>query len=519
MADRKIDYWIDLLWRRARIATIVGGGIFAFIFLVTILFPPVYESKAEILVQTNRAHNLISPALQTSIDSSAPIVNNRDLTEQDLNSEVELLNQPQLVVGAYRAVGASDRSAGAIHVMASWAGAILGLPGNLYMAVHGEPPLTTEQKKVMAIQERLSAVVIRKSNMIEVSLESPDPQWTRKFLSALLDQYFDLHSKIEHSVRSTVFFEDQKEILRKRLAVSEEHLRDVGEQTGVVDLNDQSEATVYQLSGFKAELRKNASRLAGVGSQIAALQAGLSDTPMRLLKEVRQSPNPVYQGVETKTVGLQLDRGDILRRYRPNSATAQAATQQVSDARHILSEQKPTIVSEQLSDLSPIWLGLASNLAQARVTYSALRTTQDSLTLQIATYESELRKLAEDGLLVDRANRDVEADQEAYLSYLRKGEEARAELALNQSQIMNVALAAPPYTPVVPVFPRVGLTLLLGLMLGIVAGFGAAWWEERLDKVLYSAFAIFETSRLPVLAMLREVPPDELLATGTGGRL
>ena len=80
------------MWRRRRPAGWVAGGIFGFIFLITILYPPLYESKAQILIQSNRANYLISPALQTSTDSSTPLVSDRALTEQDLNSEVELLN-------------------------------------------------------------------------------------------------------------------------------------------------------------------------------------------------------------------------------------------------------------------------------------------------------------------------------------------------------------------------------------------------------------------------------------------
>jgi succinoglycan biosynthesis transport protein ExoP len=517
MAERKIDYWIDLLWRRRRTAGWVAGGIFGFIFLVTILYPPIYESKAQLLIQSNRANYLISPALQTSSDSSTPLVSDRALTEQDLNSEVELLNQPELIDQAFDQVGGSTRSPGIFHAAFSIVGSVIGLPEALYRLIHNEPALNAKQKRLLVIQSKLSAVVIRKSNMIEVSLRSNDPEWTRKFLSALLDRYFELHSKIEHSARSTRFFDTQSELLRKRLEKSEEHLRDVREQTGLVSLSDQSEAIVYQLSGFQAEYRKNASRLAGVKSQVTALELGLKDTPMRFLKEVKEAANPSYLQVKTKSVSLELDRADILQRYQPNSDTAKAVTESVTNANNILKAQQPSIVSERLSDLNPVWLGLASNLAQANVTYSALSTTQESLAQQIAQYQAELKQLAQSGLLIDRATRDTDADRESYLSYLRKGEEARAQLALNESQIMNVVLAAAPYTPLVPIFPRVGLNLVLGLILGLIAGVAVAWWEERLDAIIYSAFAIFEMTRLPVLAMLRDDPVIAPLANGAQG--
>ena len=99
--------------------------------------------------------------------------------------------------------------------------------------------------------------------------------------------------------------------------------------------------------------------------------------------------------------------------------------------------------------------------------------------------------------------REVEAEKEAYISYLRKGEEARAELEMNESRIMNVVLAMPPSLPVEPRFPNVGLNLCAGLVLALLAGLAAAWWAERQDQTIYSTAGIAESSTVPVVAVLR----------------
>jgi uncharacterized protein involved in exopolysaccharide biosynthesis len=224
---------------------------------------------------------------------------------------------------------------------------------------------------------------------------------------------------------------------------------------------------------------------------------------MRLLKEVKSAPNPAYQQLRPKVLAIEMTRDDILDRYRSGTKMAREITGRFNSAQQLLEQENHTEVIERLSDLNPVWLGLASNLAQARVTEAALAGSQESLLRQIDTYQKESRRLADDGVAVEQAMREVEADKEGYISYLRKGEEARAELEMNESRIMNVVLAMPPSQPLEPKFPKFAINLFAGLLLALVAALAAAWWEERLDPTIYSVAAVVESAGEPVVAVLR----------------
>lgn len=504
MKQHDLAVWLEALWRRRLVAAGAAAGFFALVFLGTVLYPPLYESTARILVSPNRAHYIISPALQTPSDPNAPVVSDRPVTEQDLNSETELLTQRRLYEQALADLAGREPAPGLFGVMLS---AAANLPSDFIALIHGAPRATPLQRRALALEKRVDASVIRKSNLLEVSFRSRNPGWCREFLDTLLKRYFALHAQIVHDARSEHFFEQQIRHRREDLHAAEEHLRAVRDQTGVLSLPDQSEAVVYQLSGFQAEYRKNQSRLDGVKRQIAALEEGLTQSPMRLLKEIKSAPNPAYETLKPKILGLELNRDDVLERYRSGSKMAREVTRQTDQARDLLAQENHSEVIERLSDLNPVWLGLASNLAQARVTAAALAESQRSLAAQIDTYQKEMRQLTDNGVEVERAMREVEAEKEAYISYLRKGEEARAELEMNESRIMNVVLAMPPSQPVEPRFPNVALNLSAGLVLALFAGLAAAWWEERQDPTIYSTAAIAESSTAPVVAVLRRAKP------------
>ena len=89
--------WIDIAWRRRRIATIAGLTVFGVVALGTLLWPPLYSSNCQVLVQDNRAQLLVSPDLQGSNNPQNSAAVNNPVQEQDLNSERELITSLYLV--------------------------------------------------------------------------------------------------------------------------------------------------------------------------------------------------------------------------------------------------------------------------------------------------------------------------------------------------------------------------------------------------------------------------------------
>ena len=68
--------WIDIAWRRRRIATIAGLMVFGVVAVGTVLWPPQYSSNCQVLVQDNRAQLLVSPDLQGNAPPNSSAVNN-----------------------------------------------------------------------------------------------------------------------------------------------------------------------------------------------------------------------------------------------------------------------------------------------------------------------------------------------------------------------------------------------------------------------------------------------------------
>jgi len=95
MYESDLKYWAGLVVRRRSRVLQVTTVLFAVVVMGTLLWPPVYRSTAKILVLDNRAQYLISPDLQPSADRAPLTV--KPVSEEDLNSEVELLTSTYLI--------------------------------------------------------------------------------------------------------------------------------------------------------------------------------------------------------------------------------------------------------------------------------------------------------------------------------------------------------------------------------------------------------------------------------------
>src|ERR1700737_2942418 len=89
-SQRDFAYWVDLLVRRRVIVLQTACVVFGLAVITTFLWTPTYQSTAKILVQDKRAQYLVSPDLQDDAQAKQAIMA-RPVTQEDLNSEVELL--------------------------------------------------------------------------------------------------------------------------------------------------------------------------------------------------------------------------------------------------------------------------------------------------------------------------------------------------------------------------------------------------------------------------------------------
>jgi polysaccharide biosynthesis protein PslE len=250
-------------------------------------------------------------------------------------------------------------------------------------------------------------------------------------------------------------------------------------------------------------LGKNQADLAAAKQTTASLREQLAQTPERIGKESRSVQNLALQQIKPELMKLESERSELLTRYQPDSKRIAEINARISASQRILDRENHLEVTEVATDLNPIWVTAKTSYDQSAANQASLQAGHDSLEKEIDEGHQQLTDMANNGMQIERLQRQVDTDKEAYLSYVRKNEEARAAQGLNTNKILNVSLAQAPNDPLQPKFPIVWLNLMLGVMLALGAGTLAAYSEEQGDPRIYSTFTIRQASGAPTVAVLR----------------
>ncbi len=113
--------------------------------------------------------------------------------------------------------------------------------------------------------------------------------------------------------------------------------------------------------------------------------------------------------------------------------------------------------------------------------------------------------------------RTAKADEDNYLLYLRKREEARIGDALDERRILNVAIVEPPAAPALPTH-SVLLYFLLAFGLAMAFSVGMAFTAEYFDPTIRTPDEAHAVLEVPVLAWLPAPEPAGLRPSSVSDR-
>jgi hypothetical protein len=156
-------------------------------------------------------------------------------------------------------------------------------------------------------------------------------------------------------------------------------------------------------------------------------------------------------------------------------------------------------MKEQTTDRNPTYAWINEELAKAKSDYSGLQARAAATQAIVALYQTKAQKLEETGLVQQDLLREAKANEDNYLLYLHKREEARIEEALDRTRILNVGMVEQPTVPISPA--RSAMVLgLIGLLLASTVSIGLVFTQEYLDSSFRTPAEVLSELRIPVLA-------------------
>jgi uncharacterized protein involved in exopolysaccharide biosynthesis len=216
--------------------------------------------------------------------------------------------------------------------------------------------------------------------------------------------------------------------------------------------------------------------------------------------EMRVSDNPQLMGqLKFTLLNLELKRTELLQKFEPTYRLVQEVDTQLEQTRAAIQAAEKSQLREETTNRNPTYEWVDSELARTRSELAAEQARAEALSRTLRSYEEEASKLDQKEAVEQDLLRDKKAQEDNYLLYQRKQEEARISNALDRSRIVNVAVAEAAAVPALPSRSR-ALILLAGLLAAIAVSVAALAAAEYLNPSFRTSEDVQESLDVPVLA-------------------
>lgn len=460
------------LFRRPHLA----AASFGFVLLATMLlviFSARYESHFKVLLRRGRFDPIVSSQPPSAMDVARP-----EITEEELNSEVELLRDEDLLKQVVRNAGL--------------------VPAD---TIDADLAAETEHA-ARKLARRLDVEALKKSNLIQVTYKDTDPRRAARVLSALSDIYIKMHTDLQRPPGEIQFFDQQTADYERRLHQSETRLVDFTRDRGVVSAALERDIALQRLGDADASYRQIDQDRVETEHRIASLRDQLKTFPSRSVTLKRWADNPeVLEKMKTHLLELELRRTELLTRFEPSYRLVQEVEREIAETKESIAAEALTPVRDETTDKDPNYEWARLEMEKAQVQSDGLRARQSDASTQVASLRSFAQQMQSDSLDQQDLLRTAKIEEDNYLLYVRKREEARIGDALDERRILNVAIVEPPSAPALPAH-SIFLYFLVAFILATGFAVGTAFTTEYFDPTIRTPDEACKLMEVPVLAWL-----------------
>ena len=456
---------------------------FAAVAISGILYSALFPSyKAEMKVMLRRGR--IDPAV-TPTPSPSPAFEHDEITEEELNSEVELLHDEDILRQVVLESGLAQKT---------WTSELTRQ--NLEQRT---------ERAVRGLAAKLDVQPIRKSRLITVSYSSPDGAQSAAVLRSLARTYLAKHAANVRPSGQQTFFEQQVNKARIVLQETQEDLIAFTRKQGVVSAGLERDLALQKLSDAQVSEQRIESEIAEVGERVRILEVSLRDLPRQRVVEIKSADNPQLQEkLKSKLLELELQRTALMTKFQPSYRLVQELDEQIAQAKAAIETEELKPLRDEITRGDPEFDWAHSEHLKSQVQLRALQRKQAAAREQVIAYRVTAAKLEQNAVAQHDLEQQVKAAEDKYLLYSNKREEARIGDALDQNGVLNVAVAQPPTVPALPVWSFLAATCFS--FIG-ACGFSTAivFVTDYFDPSFRTPEEVVEFLGSPVLASLPAV--------------
>jgi polysaccharide biosynthesis protein PslE len=452
------------VWRHKGKVLLWFVAVMAGVFVYNALSPAKYRSEAKLLVRMGRENAVLDPTVTLGHEQLLSVP---QLRENEINTVVEVLGSRPLAEHIVDAMGPEK---------------ILGTQPAEASAADDPASPALRDDAIAALSKNLEVSRVSRSDVVRLGYLGLSPELSRDVLDRLVDEFLREHLRLNRPAGARDFFEEQTGRVRGELDRTEQSLRKLKSETGIVAVEGQRETVVKRIGQLQIDLAAAAAELAVADSASEHLRQKLDVLPKTTIaSQTSGVGNDGTDRMRERFYGLRVIEEEAKAKYAEAHPRMQQLHENVAAAQQTLDQEERTRTQVTTTPDKSREQALLLLLSHETAAASARAKTQ-SLQTQLAVARDELKAFNDVEIQIARLQRDKEIQDANYRKYAAVLEEARIDKAQEMQRMSNVAVVQPPTSELRPARPRKLLNLLAGLAAGILGGVALAVSCEHLGR-------------------------------------
>ncbi len=471
------DY-LHVINKRRTLVLAVFAVVFVVVALKTFSETPQYRGTTKVLIEKAVANNLTDNSPSRNYDpefyeTQFQLIKSRPVAKRVVE-DLGLLDNFATLRGA-------RDGAGMLSSVMGWFSSLKGLFSEQQSV--GEEVVAD---KLTQVADQLTADIevqpFKNSHIVTISYTAPSPEFTARVVNATAKAYIKetMEMKLD-STRMTLEWMTRKASEEgDKLESAEQALQRYMVANDIISLESRSSVTPEQLSQISTQLVSAESRRKQLGELYHKVQ-GVANNDSRAETIPAVASDPSLQMIRTQILEAEQHILEISGKYGEKHPSMKKATADLE----ILQQKR----SQEIARI----------IASIRNEYELAQSNEENLQAQMDRTKAQAQGLSERYIQYGSLKREVDTNRTLYDALMMKIKE---QSIVEETHPVSLWIVEKAMVPGMPVSPNKKKNLLLGLIVGLMAGIGIAFFVEYLDNTIKYPEETEKALGLPVLGLV-----------------
>jgi uncharacterized protein involved in exopolysaccharide biosynthesis len=480
---------LQALFRRRKLILLVFMMTVIPVGVVTFTASKVYRATTKVLVRREDRPGALNPYFS------------RLNQEEDIRSELEIaVSRP--VLGALLRLSLEqgqmldDSDSTLYHIWAAYEnsdGTELGsirqtsslviADGQQPLSLFAEENEALVEKTLDLLRRRIAVEAVTGANVIALSFDDTNPPRAAWYANALAKAYAAYNAEVHSGKKAENFLTERIDETRTRLDSLEKALYAYRASTGLVVDHKQEDLMYEKYRAVDSQLAQLRERAEVLTEKVTRLRQVRAAGDSLAIPTAEMDAHPSVRQLYSKLTELRLQRNVMAEKYKSDHRL-------MSD----LAKQIHGVQGELVSEVERL-------LALEDERLRSLQQEEKVLAKMVVNAKDAIQSLPEKKRVLDELELAIDNARKIYSLQVLRREEMSVDKATD-SRLSRITMISPAGVPFEPVSPRPGRNMLLGLVLGALAGLAAGLVREFFDGTFKSPDEVAKSLGVPVLGTI-----------------